>query len=80
MYPGIRQNPTAGYMANFDRLGRTNIRGANGKMDYTPMLSRPQQPRIHLHIFVDASENAYAAVGYFRVGDDEEVTCVLVSA
>ncbi|XP_065089698.1 uncharacterized protein LOC135710920 [Ochlerotatus camptorhynchus] len=35
---------------------------------------------VQLHIFVDASENGYAAVCYFRFEEDDQIECSLIGA
>ncbi|XP_062715911.1 uncharacterized protein LOC134291768 [Aedes albopictus] len=35
---------------------------------------------LELHIFVDASEEAYVAAAYFRIVDNSQIRCVLVSS
>lgn len=47
---------------------------------YSLNLSSKNLRSTQLHIFVDASENAFAANGYFRVESEGKVECVLVGS
>lgn len=47
---------------------------------YSSKLSANNKISIELHTFVDASINAYCAVSYFRIQDEDGVECVLVGA
>lgn len=47
---------------------------------YSPRLS-PEMPKsIQLHVFVDASLEAYATVGYFRIEDDNGANSCIIGA
>lgn len=47
---------------------------------YFPGYDRSSYDSLQLHIFVDASEESYAAVAYFRIIDKGEVRCSLVAS
>lgn len=47
---------------------------------YSPKLSKDNRTIIELHTFVDASIDAYCAVSYFRIEDENGVDCVLIGA
>ncbi|XP_062714715.1 uncharacterized protein LOC134291230 [Aedes albopictus] len=47
---------------------------------YFPGYDRASYDSLQLHIFVDASEESYAAAAYFRIVDKGEVRCSLVAS
>lgn len=47
---------------------------------YSPKMSPNEPNSIQLHTFVDASEDAFAAVAYLRIASDDGIDCALVSS
>lgn len=47
---------------------------------YSTKISKDNNFTIELHTFVDASINAYCAVSYFRIEDQDGIECVLIGA
>ncbi|XP_055623119.1 uncharacterized protein LOC129766570 [Toxorhynchites rutilus septentrionalis] len=63
------------WIAQFNKLERVRI-----NRPYFPGFSTSEIGPLQLHVFVDASEEAYACVAYFRAEIKNQVHCALVMA